>query len=149
MMYIKGILLLVLTTIVISCNTADPFAEDRKKAEQQICNDIKKTSHSACNALTMGIGSTVLSFVLSEKEQDSLILKPLLPYIRKELKTKNKQQLNKITSNTNDRLLFLSSLLMKNKDFLINQISSSFKLAEPLIDKSIELINSNSTELKK
>jgi hypothetical protein len=146
---VKIIPLIVLAYFMSLCTTHDPLAEDRKKAEQQICNDIKKTSHSACNALTMGIGSAVLSFVLSEKEQDSLILKPLLPYIRKELKLKNKQQLNKITSNTNERVLFLSSLLIKNKDFLIHQISSSFKLAEPLINKSIELINSNSIKIEK
>jgi hypothetical protein len=79
--------------------------------------------------------------VISKGQRDSLILKPLIPYIDKELKTKSDEELTAMTKSTPDRLKFIGGVLVHNKDNIVNTMSKEFGYAKAFVDLAIQLMN--------
>ena len=132
----------IILSLVISCSDApksDGLAALRKKAEKSICDDVRNLTYSSVDAMSLGIGSLVMKSALTESEQDSMIMKPFLPVLRKELKTMKKDELNAICKEKTARYKFIGSVLIKNKDSITASVQETYEFAAPMIGKAIEI----------
>ena len=126
---------------LISCDSNEDKNEKLRSETQEIlANDIRSISHAAIDNYTMGIGSIFLNATMSKQKQDSILLSPLLPYIKKELKLKSNEELEEINSNSSSRMIFIGNCIYNNKVLIIETISHTYSGADKLIESVIELI---------
>ena len=131
---------LIIVTL-FSCDSNEAKNEKLRMETQEIlANDVRSISHAAIDNYTMGIGSIFLNATMSKQKQDSILLSPLLPYIKKELKLKSNEELEEINSNSSSRMLFIGNCIYNNKVVIIETISHSYSGADKLIESVIELI---------
>jgi hypothetical protein len=126
----------------------DALAPLRKKAEKSICDDVRSITHSSIDAMSMGLGSMVISSVMSESKQDSILMKPFLPMIRKDLKTLKKPELENIISSKKARYKFIGTTLLNNKEAMTSSLKKSYEFAAPLVDKAIEFVQSQAAQIQ-
>jgi hypothetical protein len=124
-----------------SCSNKRAMLEQQAKVA--VSKDISNVTAQCVDGLTAGMGSLVLDMVISKGQRDSLILKPLTPYIDKELKTKSDEELTAMTKNTPDRLKFIGGVLVHNKDNIVNSLSKEFSYAKAFIELAIQLMNNS------
>lgn len=145
LIYYSFILLISLS----ACSSkTDALAPLRKKAEKSICDDVRGITHSSIDAMSLGLGSMVISSVMSTAQQDSIIMKPFLPMLRKELKTLKKPELESIVDNKKARYKFIAATLVKNKDAMTSALKKSYEFAAPLVDKAIEFVQTQSSQVQ-
>jgi predicted transport protein len=138
----KFLLFAIVILIIQSCGQqvkTDPLIALRKSAEKSICDDVRSLSHSSIDAVSLGFGSLIVKSVMTESEQDSVIMKPFLPVLRLELKKLNKNELENISKNKKDRYQFIGKVLINNKEKITAEAKEKYEYAAPLIDKAIEL----------
>mgnify|MGYP006136233171 FL=1 len=136
---ISPLLFIVIT--LLSCESNEAKNEKLRLETQEIlANDVRTISHAAIDNYTMGIGSIFLNATMSKQKQDSILLSPLLPYIKKELKLKSNEELEEINSNSSSRMLFIGNCIYNNKVVIIETISHTYSGADKLIESVIELI---------
>lgn len=124
-----------------SCSNKRAMLEQQAKVA--VSKDISNVTAQCVDGLTAGMGSLVLDMVISKGQRDSLILKPLTPYIDEELKTKSDEELTAMTKNTPDRLKFIGGVLVHNKDNIVNSLSKEFSYAKAFIELAIQLMNNS------
>jgi hypothetical protein len=122
-----------------SCSNKRAMLE--QQAKLAVSKDITNVTAKCVDGLTAGMGSLVLDMVISKGQRDSLILKPLIPYIDKELKTKSDEELTAMTKSTPDRIKFIGGVLVHNKDNIVNTMSKEFSYAKAFVDLAIQLMN--------
>ena len=132
------ILYIVLLQACSSGPKHDPLATLRKKAEKSICTDVRGLTHTSIDALSLGLGSTIIGAVMSEKEQDSLLMKPFLPILREELKACDKKTLKGIAENGPERYRFIASILLKHRETITASVKESAEWAAPFVEIAIE-----------
>ena len=136
---ISFFLVLIFMTL-LSCESNEAKNEKlRIKSQELLAKDIRTLSHSAIDQLTMGLGSIFLNSTMNKQTQDSILLSPLLPYIKKDLKLKNGKELQEINSNSSSRMLFIGNCIYNNQDVITEKVSQSYSGAEKLIESVIEL----------
>ena len=126
---------------IYSCNSNTQSSEDallRKNVEKSICTDIRELSHKAVDGISMGVGSMVINNLVSESQQDSMIMKPFLPILKEELKLKNKNELIELSNKKSKRFALIGNLMLKNKELIISKVNDTYTFAAPLVEKAIE-----------
>ena len=139
MIRIASILLLT-SLFMYSCSPGpkpDPLASLRKKAEKSICKDVRDLTHTSIDAMSLGMGSMIIKSVMSESDQDSLLMKPFLPILKEELKSCDKKTLEGISNNAAERYRFIGSLLLKHREPITATVKESAAWAVPFIDMAI------------
>lgn len=124
-----------------SCSNKRAMLE--QQAKQAISKDISNVTAKCVDGITAGMGSLVLDMVISKGQRDSLILKPLMPYIDNELKTKKDEELTAISQNMSDRMKFIGGVLAHNKDNIVNTLSKEFSYAKAFIELAIQLVSAS------
>jgi hypothetical protein len=125
----------------ISCGQGpkpDPLKALRTKAEKSICADVRGIGQTALDAASMGMGSMVVGLVLSESQQDSLLMGPMLPLVRAELKKCDKGTLEGITSRTSDRYRFIAKVLVNNRDKITASVKEKYEYAAPFVEMAVK-----------
>ena len=115
----------------------------RIEVQRLLAEDVRVLSQSAINSVSFGFGSALVNTIMSKEKQDSLILSPLLPYIRKDLDQKKEAELQALVNTPGKRITFISSCVYNNKDALTADVSKNFSKAEKLVDF---IINSSALE---
>ena len=114
------------------------------QAKQAVATDIKGVTHKTIDGFTVGLGSMILDMAVSKKDQDSLILRPINPYIDKEIKTKTDAELTQLTASKKERFKFISSVIISNKDAIIGGMSEKFKYAQKFMEMATQFIQEQS-----
>jgi hypothetical protein len=117
---------------------ADPLKALRKEAEKSICADMRVLVQSSLDGVSAGMGSLVVGLVMSEAQQDSLLMKPVLPMMRAELKKCDKVTLEGIKRSKRDRYKFIASMLVNNKDNITASVSESYEFAAPFVEIAVK-----------
>ena len=118
----------------------------RKNAEKAVAADIKVVTKGALDKLSLGFGSMVMDLTMNSNEQDSLFVAPLMPFVKKELRTMDEKALQQIAKDKTTRYKFIGSTLLKNKDVIVTSVSDKYKAAGALVNAAIEIYeNSTST----
>jgi len=126
---------------LISCGNNK--AELEMQAKAAISKDIKSLTGKCLDGFTGGLGSMILNLTLSKKDQDSLLLKPVMPYVDIELKAKNEKELELLYRDGKERFKLISAILIKNKDSIADSLSEKYKAAKSLIDFVLKYLNEN------
>jgi hypothetical protein len=138
------VLLSFLSFIILSASScSNKRALLEQQAKVAVSKDIANVTGKCVDGLTAGMGSLVLDMVISKGQRDSLILKPLMPYIDTELKSKTDEELTAISKNTSDRIKFIGGVLVHNKDNIVNSLSKEFSYAKAFIELAIQLMNNS------
>lgn len=140
----------LLSLVLVSCSIA---ANEKKEleltAEKSIAKDVKSISIKCIDNLSAGLGSILLDFSLSKQDQDSLLLSPLMPYVKTELKKKNNEELKEIISSSKARVKMIGSIIVNNKDAIIESVTSKYKFAKAFIEMVIQYIKDNEDSINK
>ena len=130
---------LCFSLLLLSCSNKKE--ELKLQAKAAVTKDIRSLTEKTIDGFTVGLGSMIMNMALTKKDQDSLILKPIMPFINKELDAKSEKELTEIAGNKNERLKLIGQTLFKNKDAIKSSLNDKFKFANDLIDMAIEYSN--------
>ena len=97
----------------------------------------------------MGMGSIVMNTLMSESEQDSLLMKPIKPILKEEFAALKDQELKKIVKEKSARYTFIAKTMLKHKDPLVNGIKKTCSFAAPLVEAAIEQSGKLAEQMKK
>ncbi len=120
--------------IFSSCNN-NKDEELRVQVQTQIAKDIRVIASKSLDQMTIGIGSSLLSAIVSKDDQDNFLSKPLMPYINEVLNTKNTHELTLLANGpTSARLKLVGECIYNNKEVIIKNIKESSEFVGPLSD---------------
>ena len=120
----------------------------RKNAEKAVAADIKVVTKGALDKLSLGFGSMVMDLTMNSNEQDSLFVAPLMPFVKKELRTMDEKALHQIAKDKTTRYKFIGSTLLKNKDTIVTSIAAKYKAAGALVNAAIEIFETSTNSTK-
>ena len=125
---------LFLCFLLVNCSSKTNNEEVlRVEVQQLLAKDVRSLSEAAINSFSFGVGSSIVNVFISKESQDSLLLSPLLPYIKSDLQAKNSSELEELISTPTARLEFVGACLYNNKKEITESVSETFKGAEKLI----------------
>lgn len=146
--------LLLLACALHGCNSApkkpksDRKAEE-KKLERAISADLRAITHTSINAMSLGVGGIVMNSVMTESEQDSLLMKPFMPILKEEMALLNDAELKKVNKDKSARYTFIGKIMVKHKDPLVEGVKKTYSFAAPLVEAAIEQAGKLSEEMQK
>lgn len=111
---INSIALFFVLLFIYSCNSEQ--AEKEKLSNECIAiisKELKNNIKSVIDRSSFGLGSSILDFTLDQKEQDSLIVLPIVKDLKNELNKKSIEELKRIKTNKADRYLLVSTSIFK------------------------------------
>jgi len=117
-------------------------AEVTHKVADDLRVSIVKTIEGAGTA-TFGVPiplGSILNMVATKEKQDSLLITPILPYLKKEMDQLSTGELETYLNNTSERLQFLVRALIHNKDQIASDLSKQIPLAKQLLDMLAEYL---------
>lgn len=120
----------------------------RKNAEKAVAADIKVVTKGALDKLSLGFGSMVMDLTMNSNEQDSLFVAPLMPFVKKELRTMDEKALHQIAKDKTTRYKFIGSTLLKNKDTIVTSVNAKYKAAGALVNAAIEIFETTTNSTK-
>ena len=107
---INSIALFFVLLFIYSCNSEQ--AEKEKLSNECIAiisKELKNNIKRVIDSSSFGLGSSILDFTMDQKEQDSLIILPIVKDLKNELNKKSIEELNRIKTNKGDRYLLVST----------------------------------------
>ncbi len=111
---INSIALFFVLLFIYSCNSEQ--AEKEKLSNECIAiisKELKNNIKSVIDRSSFGLGSSILDFTMDQKEQDSLIVLPIVKDLKNELNKKSIEELKRIKTNKADRYLLVSTSIFK------------------------------------
>ena len=106
---------------------SDSFLRDQ--ARIMLHTDLRMLLKDFVSQKTGGFGNVLLGLVLSESEQESFIIDPLMQMISPELLVKSGSETESLVSSKDQRKAFLVTVLVKNKENITAELSVRFKQA--------------------
>jgi len=85
---------------------------------------------------------------MNSNEQDSLFVAPLMPFVKKELRTMDEKALQQIAKDKTTRYKFIGSTLLKNKDTIVTSVNAKYKAAGALVNAAIEIFETTTNSTK-
>ena len=126
--------------LLAGCPSKTTYEENlRDEVRGLLAKDVRTLSEAAINSFSFGLGSGLLNVFVSKEKQDSVLLSPLLPYINNELQSKNLNELEELVVNPTARIEFVGRCLYSNKEAITQDIATTFKGAEKLVNTVIDL----------
>ena len=114
---INSIALFFVLLFIYSCNSEQ--AEKEKLSNECIAiisKELKNNIKSVIDRSSFGFGSSILDFTMDQKEQDSLIVLPIVKDLKNELNKKSIEELKRIKTNKADRYLLVSTSIFKTSE---------------------------------
>jgi hypothetical protein len=126
-----------LLSSLTSCGSKKKKVDQRAAAEKAITKDLHDVMHTALNTATAGFGSMVANAVLTEQEQDSIMVSPVLPYVRTSLDKASDEEVAKLVKDKNERFKFLGKCMLENKDVIQKQISGGMAVGGEIVNVAV------------
>jgi|OM-RGC.v1.024801987 plasmid replication initiation protein len=118
-----------------SCNSE---ANQKKKLKQEcvsmLSKEIKGTLKSTLDGTTFGLGSIVMDFAMTEKQQDSLIISPIVKDLNKALDKKSIEELKELKTSKPKRYLLIAEALKEKAPVIKENVSKIYGKGAELID---------------
>ncbi|MFM7767983.1 MAG: hypothetical protein ACKO9S_09020 [Bacteroidota bacterium] len=147
-------LFIVSIAILQGCNSAPPKPKfdreaEERKLEKAISDDVRSITHTSINAMSMGVGSMVMNSVMSESEQDSMLMKPFIPILKEEVVLLSDKDLKKVNKDKSERYTFIAKIMVKHKDPLVEGVKKTYSFAAPFVEAAIDQAVKLSEEVQK
>ena len=133
---------LILAIFAVSLLSAcGPSRSDlESQAVAIISKEVVAVTNTCFDQLTLGLGGLVSDLVLTKKEKDSLILHPITPYIKDELKKKNETELSEIIKSRRERMKFILMAFNNNRENIAAYAGEKVAFAKEIISAISTLI---------
>jgi hypothetical protein len=145
---------IAISVMLYSCNSSPKKPAYNRKAEEKklekaISEDVRSITHTSINAISMGMGSVVMNSVMSEGEQDSLLMKPFMPILKEEMALLADAELKKVNKEQSARYTFIGKIMVKHKDPLVEGLKKTYSFAAPFVEVAIDQAVKLSEEVQK
>jgi hypothetical protein len=123
---------------LIACNSeASEKSKLKKECASMLASDVKGVLKSTLDGSTMGLGSMILNFAISEKQQDSLVISPIIKDVNKALDKKTLPELRDLKTNKAKRYLLIVEALKEKAPVLKESFSKYSSTGGEIIDALI------------
>ena len=110
--------------VFIACNSeASEKSKLKKECASMLASDVKGVLKSTIDGSTMGLGSMILNFTMSEKQQNSLVISPIIKDVNKALDKKTLPELRELKTNKTKRYMLIAEALKEKAPALKEGIS--------------------------
>jgi hypothetical protein len=128
--------------VTFSCNQEENKRKQLKKeCLGLLATDIRKFVKTTLDAGTMGIGSIVMDVSFSEKEQDSLIISPVVGSISRVLDKKSTAELEEIKASPYKRRILIVDAFKEKAPELKASLADSFSVGKTFVEDLVSNIS--------
>jgi len=131
-------IVLTFTLILFSFASCNSEANQKKKLKQEcvsmLSKEIKETLKSTLDGTTFGLGSVLMDFAMTEKQQDSLIISPIVSDLNKALDKKSLEELKELKTSKPKRYLLIAEALKEKAPVIKENVSKIYGKGTELID---------------